>query len=143
MDNASLTTITQFNLTRPQINSLARHILDEIDSGMYNPLEVHLCLRAMEELVKRIKEGIADQVMVEANKYGRDFTFHGSQFQITARRTFDYSADAIWTEMDRSKKQREEMLKHLQSPVADPNTGEMIYPARYKATQVLSVTLAG
>ncbi|MDD5694310.1 MAG: hypothetical protein PHD61_03285 [Bacteroidales bacterium] len=40
-------------------------------------------------------------------------------------------------------KQREEMLKHLQSPVADPNIGEMIYPARFKSTQVLSVTLTG
>ncbi|MBP6978228.1 MAG: hypothetical protein PHD61_02255 [Bacteroidales bacterium] len=40
-------------------------------------------------------------------------------------------------------KQREEMLKHLQTPVADPETGEMIYPAKFKSTQVLSVTLAG
>lgn len=141
MDNA-LTTIMQFNLTRPQINSLARHILDEIDTGMYNPLEVHLCLRAMEELVKKIKEGIAEQVLVEAEKYGRDFTFHGSQFQVTTRRTFDYSGDAIWSELDRTKKQREEMLKYLSAPVADPETGEMIMPAQFKTTQVLSVTLS-
>ncbi len=39
-------------------------------------------------------------------------------------------------------KRREEMLKHLQAGVADPNTGEMIYPAKFKSTQVLSVTLA-
>ncbi len=142
MDDA-LTTITQFNLSRTQVNNLARRVLSEIDDGTYNPLEVHLCLRAMEEVVKRIKEGIADQVLAEAEKYGKDFTFHGSQFQVTTRRTFDYSQDTIWTELDRSKKEREEMLKHLQAPVADPETGEMIYPARYKATQVLSVTLAG
>lgn len=112
MDNA-LTTITQFNLTRSQINVLARRALDEIDTGQYNPLEIHLCLKAMEELVKKLKEGIADQVLAEADKYGKDFTFHGSQIQVTSRRTFDYSADAVWSELDSAKKQREEMLKHL------------------------------
>ncbi len=142
MDNA-LTTITQFNLTRSQVNHLARRVVSEIDDGTYNPLEVHLCLRAMEELVKRIKEGIADQVMTEASKYGRDFTFHGSQFQVTTRRTFDYTADAAWSELDRANKQREEMLEHLQAPVADPETGEMIMPAQFKTTQVLSVMLVG
>ncbi len=140
--NNALTTITQFNLTRPQINSLASQVLEEIETGIHNPLEVHLCLRAMEELVKKLKESIADQVLAEAEKYGRDFTFHGSQFQVTTRRTFDYSADAVWSELDRSKKEREEMLKYLQVPVADPETGEMIYPAKHKSTMVLSVTLA-
>ncbi len=140
MDN-SITTITQFNLNRTQIKNKARQILEEIDMGEYNLLNVCLCLRAMEELVKKIKEGIADQILAEAEKYGKDFTFHGSQFQVTTRRTFDYSQDAIWADLDMAKKQREEMLKHLQAPVADPETGEMIYPARYKAIQVLSVTL--
>ncbi|HOW26023.1 MAG TPA: hypothetical protein PK711_10170 [Bacteroidales bacterium] len=132
-----------FNLTKTQISAFARKALDEIDTGMYNPLEIHLCLRAMEEVIKKLKEGIIDLVMMEAEKYGRDFTFHGSQFQVTTRRTFDYTADAAWIELDRVKKEREEMLKHLQAPVADPETGEMILPAKLKTTQVLSVTLAG
>ena len=48
MDNA-LSYITQFSLTRTQIDLFAHKALDEIDSGMYNPLEIHLCLKAMEE----------------------------------------------------------------------------------------------
>ena len=93
-------------------------------------------------LIRKIKEEIVDQVMAEAEKYGRDFIFHSSQFQVTTRRTFDYSGDAIWCELDRSKKERDEMLKYLSAPVADPETGEMVYPAKFKTTQVLSVTLA-
>lgn len=58
--------------------SLARRALDEFDIGEYNPLEIHLCLWAMEELVKKLKLGIADQVLAEADKYGKAFTFHGS-----------------------------------------------------------------
>ncbi|HNS18804.1 MAG TPA: ERF family protein [Bacteroidales bacterium] len=71
-------------------------------------------------LIHTSGEYIADHVLVEAEKYGRGFTFRGSQFQVTIRRTFDYSADAVWSAMDRAKKQREEMLKHLSAPVADP-----------------------
>jgi hypothetical protein len=74
MDNA-LSTITQFHLTRSQIAAFANKALSEIDCGIYDPLEIHICLKAMEELVKKLKEGIADQVMTEAEKYGVQFEF--------------------------------------------------------------------
>jgi hypothetical protein len=121
---------------------MAGDILAEFDTGNHDPLAVHLCLRAMEELIRKVKDGIIEQVLAEAEKYGKIFDFHGSQFQITSRRTFDYSGDSVWAELDNSKKKREEMLKHLSAPVADPETGEMIMPAVSKTTQVLSVTLA-
>ena len=59
MDNA-LSFITEFNLTKTQIDFFARKALNEIDTGLYNPLSIHLCLKAMEDLIKKIKEGIAE-----------------------------------------------------------------------------------
>ena len=140
MDNA-LSTITQFNLTKTQIEDFAWKALDEIDSGMYEPLKIHLCLKAMEELVKKLKVGIADQVFSEAEKYGKDFEYQGARIRLSERRSYNFTNDFIWSDLSNQKKKREEMLKHLSDPVADPDTGEMIFPAQSKITSVISVSL--
>ena len=140
MEN-TLCTITQFNLTKTQIDTFARKVLDEIDTGNYNPLNIHLCLKAMEELVKRLKEGIAEQVLAEAQKYGKQFDYLDSKVQLSERRTYDFSYDSIWNDLDKIKKEREDMLKHITGPVADPDTGEMIYPAQFKISPVITITL--
>lgn len=140
MDNV-LSYITQFGLTKSQIEFFAGKALEEIDSGRYNPLEIHLCLKAMEELVKRIKEGIADQVLTEAEKYGKSFYYLGARVQLTERRTYDYSKDDTWSQINRSLKQREELLKYLTGPLADTETGDIINPVSYKITSVIMKSL--
>jgi len=60
---------------------------------------------------------------------------------LSERRTFDYSADFKWDEICNAKKNREEMLKNLSDAVADPETGEMLYPAPFKTTSVISISL--
>ena len=140
MDNA-LSYITQFSLSKSQIDLFTQRVLEEVDSGMYNPLTIHLCLKAMEELTKRIKEGIAEQVLLEAEKYGKSFEYMGSKVQLSERRTYDYSDDGTWSELEKAKKKREELLKYLSAPLADPETGEMIFPAQFKVTPVISITL--
>ncbi|MBP6977641.1 MAG: hypothetical protein KBB71_04935 [Lentimicrobiaceae bacterium] len=137
----TLSIIQQFSLTKTQIDALSRRVLEEIDGGNHNPLNIFLCLKAMEELVKRLKDGIADQVLAEAGKYGKQFDYQGSRIQLSERRTYDFSYDSTWCELDKTKKQREEMLKHITQPVADPETGEMIYPAQFKITPVITITL--
>ena len=37
--------------------------------------------------------------------------------------------------------EREEMLRQITGPVADPETGEMIYPAQFKNTPVITIIL--
>lgn len=138
----AIATITDFNLTKGQIDSLARNVLEELDEGYCNPLEIHIALKAMEELVKKIKDGIFDSVIGEAEKYGKEFTFRGAQIQLANRRTYDFSQDYTWCELDKSKKEREEMLRHLSNPVADPDTGEMIHPAAFKVSPYITTKLA-
>ena len=140
MDNA-LSFITEFNLTKSQIDFFAQKALNEIDTGLYNPLSIHLCLKAMEELIKKIKEGIADQVMLEAEKYGKSFEYMGAKVKLTERRTYDYSQDETWGQINRSLKQREELLKYLIAPLADTETGEIINPVPSKVTSVLMISL--
>jgi len=95
----------------------------------------------MEEPVKKLKKGIADQVFIEAEKYGKHFDYQGARIQLSERRTYDYSSDYRWTELSNEKRQREEMLKHLFESVADPETGEMLFPAPFKTTPVISISL--
>ncbi len=137
----TLSIIQQFSLTKTQIDVLARRVLEEIDDGNHNPLNIFICLKAMEELVKRLKDGMAGVVIQEAKKYGKQFDYLGSRIQLSERRTYDFSDDSAWCELDKTKKQREEMLKHITQPVADPETGEMIYPAQFKITPVITITL--
>ena len=140
MDN-TLSIITEFNLTRTQIDQYAQKALEQIDTGLYNPLSIHLCLKAMEECVKKIKEGIADQVLIEAEKYGKSFDYLGARVQLTEWRTYDYSQDETWSQLNKSLKQREELLKYLTAPLADIETGEIINPLPFKTTQIISISL--
>lgn len=140
--NKELATITDFNLSKSQINAFARNVLAELDEGFYNPLEIHICLKAMEELVKKLKEGIANEAISEAEKYGeKEFDYKGSKVILANRRTYDYSQDATWSSLDEEKRKRETMLKNISEPMADPNTGELIYPAAFKVTPSISITL--
>jgi len=109
--------------------------------GLYNPLSIHLCLKAMEEMIKMIKEGIAEQVLQEAEKYGKSFEYMGARVQVTNRRTYDYSIDDTWAQINRSMKQREELLKYLIAPLADTETGEIINPVPYKITSIITIAL--
>lgn len=140
MDNA-LSFITEFSLTRSQIDFFAQKALNEIDTGLYNPLSIHLCLKAMEDLIKKIKEGITEQVMLEAEKYGKNFEYMGAKIQLSQRRTYDYSVDDTWNQISRSLKQREELLKYLTSPMADTETGELINPIPFKTTSIITISL--
>ena len=140
MDNA-LSYITQFSLTRSQIDFFVSKVLREIDSGQYNPLTIHLCLKAMEDLVKKIKDGISEQVLLEAEKFGKNFDYMGARVQLTERRTYDYSMDDTWGQINRSLKQREELLKYLTSPLADTETEEIINLVLFKVTSVIAITL--
>ncbi len=137
----ALTTIQQFNLTKTQIDSMARQVLSELEDGYSNPVQIFIYLRAMEELIKKVKDGINDQVVEEAEKYGKEFTYKGAEIKLANRRTYDYSQDPIWANLDDEKKKREQLLKTLSEPLADPNTGELIYPAAFKVTPFLTITL--
>lgn len=95
----------------------------------------------MEDLIKKIKEGIADQVMLEAEKYGKNFEYLGAKVQLMERRTYDYSNDDTWNQINRSLKQREELLKYLIAPLADTETGEIINPVPFKITSLITITL--
>jgi hypothetical protein len=134
--------ITQFNLTKVEIADFAQKVSQEILNGEYHPLEITLCLKAMKEAIDQIEKNIDQVVKDEAEKWTeKSFIYAGAKFEKKSRKTYDFSIDSKWQSLDAEKKARETMLKALTDAVADSDTGEMIYPAKWKESTFLSITL--
>lgn len=139
----AIATINQFNITKSEIKSLVRRAKDDIlMDGNYDILQIMANLKAMEEVISGIKKEILDAVFEEADRYGeKTFKLHGIEFTKMNRRTYDYSNNPKWTALKAEMTGLETMLKNLTGEMADPETGEILYPAMQKLSQTISITL--
>lgn len=142
MENA-ITTIQQFDISKSDIKALVRRAKDDIlMDGSYDILQIMANLKAMEEVIGGIKKEILDAALEEAAKYGeKTFKLHGVEFTKMNRRTYDYSNNPKWIELKAEMTGLETMLKNLTGEMADPETGEILYPAMQKLSQTISITL--
>jgi hypothetical protein len=137
----ALQTIEQFNLTKAQVKNVIHRATDDILDGTHNVLEVMANIRAMQDVIDGVKTGIMSAVLEEAAKYGKTFRINGVEFTSTSRKTFDFGNTSAWSQRKEELKQLETMLKNLSQPMADPETGEMMYPPTFKVTETISITL--
>jgi hypothetical protein len=135
-----------FETTKAQRKSFADQVVESMKEGQANPLNVHLQVKATEELIKLLKETpeYMELVMEEARKYGsKSFEYRGAEMRIgDVGVKYDYSKcnDPVIADLHRQKKdieaackEREKFLQGLPSAgmeVLDESTGEMIraYP---------------
>ena len=126
--------------TKEQINTFFVQVKESFLNGEENPLKLWVQFKAFETLLKEINkdEKIKDAVLNEAMKYpGTTFEDFNAQIQIKeASPKFDFHNDTILanlekqiTELTEKKKKREIMLKSLDKPVWDEESGEEIKPA--------------
>ena len=119
--------------TEAQIASVVKSTKDKILSGDYNPLDVEIQLKALEETIKRLRSDreIKDYVIDEAEKYP-DKSFHHGSATITKanRKTYDFSQDEEWRRLKTieiekadNRKLREKKLK---GSFVDSETGELV-----------------
>lgn len=141
MDNAT-SLISQFALTETQIKKFADKVADEVESGQYNPLQVELNLKAMEKAIKEVRNRIEVDISLEAGKYDEKvINLGGARIEKKQRTSYDFSRDTKWQELKKKIKDREQMLRNLSQPVADPETGEMIQPAMFTVTPYRAIYL--
>lgn len=134
----ALSTVAIMPTTKAEIVTFVKGAKEEILSGNYNPIDIEIQLKAMEEMIKalrsdkEIKEYLTDELSRNGGKY------ESSKATITTRNStrYDYSADTKWIDlkeaennMAEARKEREKMLQNLTEEMADPQTGEIIYPA--------------
>lgn len=161
VDNSLTTTsiMKLFETTKAERESFCMDIVNRIDSGYANPLEVHLQVKCMESIIKSLNENsnYKAAILDAAQKQGaKSFEFHNAKFEqkeVGTKYDFTSCGDTEWEQLDAQLtalkeqiKQRETFLKTV-SPkglaILNEATGELttVYPPAKSSTTSIVVTL--
>lgn len=123
----------------------ADQAIAEILDGEVDPIEADMRLKAMEEVIKKIRTDIRVKscIIDEAEKYGKSFVKYGVNIAVSSRTTKDFTGcgDEVYNEMTKQQealklqiKAREAML----STGVNPETGEAYQPPRTETSVFLT-----
>ena len=146
-----LTTI----LTKSQVIKLFETTKDQIMAGEAEPLKVAIQLKALEDVIKKLRTDIQikDYTLEEAERYGeKSFDVHGANFQIKETGVkYDYSncndatLEGLYNKMNDLKKKikdRENMLKMIsEDNQAISTDGEILNPPIKTSKTGITITL--
>lgn len=119
----------EISITKEKIAQIAHQISEPTLNGEEDPVEMYIKIRALQEILKQAEKNIKEVALVEAEKYEKNASKFNISFEyMNGRRNWDYSSDTRYNELRRDLKDRENFLKTLKEPVADPETGELIQP---------------
>lgn len=154
MQLSTVNTVSLFETTKEQRNTFAQDFIARVKNGEINPVQCHLQLKCMEEIVKTITSDAEYKSLTldEASKHGKKFSAYNGEFEIKEMGVkYDYSVceDVEYNkmvqelaELDQRIKAREKFLKNIpEKGVADPENGNMIYPPAKTSTTTLTVKL--
>lgn len=141
-------------VTGDEVKRFTTSIVEGVQNGQYNPLEVLVILRALENVSENVREAIKDNIMTAADRYNeKTFEVFGARVEKSeVGVAFDYpsTGDREWykfnlealTAADR-RKERESFLRALREPmtVVDTDSGEVyeIRPPLKKSKSGLKV----
>jgi len=158
--NQELTTInilSLFETNKAQRQSFVSDVIQGLESGSINPLNVHLQIKAMEDLVKLLNDNKVYKSIVldAAEKNGKKFSYQSAEFscrEVGVKYDYKQCNDAELTDLQQQAdtinaklKARQEFIKALPIEGIEVLTseGELIYiypPAKSSTTSVV-VTL--
>jgi hypothetical protein len=147
-----------FAVSKANREELAIQIVEAIDAGELNPLDIHYQVKAMEDFIKVLTGNTRykDYVLTEGMKHGKSFEFNGSKMEIKETGVkYDYSkcGDPTWdgletlaSDIKEKQKEREKFLKSVPAEgveIVSNETGEVIkvYPPSKSSTTSIAVTL--
>ena len=147
-----------FAVSKANREELAIQIVEAIDAGDLNPLDIHYQVKAMEDFIKMLTANsrYKDAVLTEGMKHGKSFQFNGSKMEIKETGVkYDYSkcGDPNWqlledqiSELKDKQKAVESHLKVLPAEgiqVLNADSGEVIkmFPPVKTSTTSIAVTL--
>lgn len=154
MELSTVSAVSLFETTKEQRNAFSQDFISRVKNGEINPVQCHLQLKCMEEIVKTITSDAEYKSLAldEAAKHGKKFSAYNGEFEIKEMGVkYDYSACqdetyykmvADFAALEEKIKTREKFLKNIpESGVADPDNGNMIYPPAKTSTTTLTVKL--
>lgn len=141
--------INKFDLDKQGIKDFTDSIVNQVLTGDLNALTLAVRLKVMEDVVKALRsnEDVKTAIITSLEEQG-EFAEGSAKVVLSKTTSYDYSADAKWSEMKQEVKllndlikSRETLLKSLTQQMADPDTGEIIKPATKKETSTPKVTV--
>lgn len=141
--------------SKQQVQIFASQLIETIENGEIDPLELAIYFKAFEKVQEQVKETLSKQALIEAEKHGKSFEFRGAKIDIKEVGTsYDFSkcGDYKWERLNtdlqtikNQQKERETMIKTLKEPLIEVNqeTGETftIYPPIKKSTTGITISL--
>lgn len=127
--------------SKADIDAIAITVLDEVDEGNVNPLELECALKQTIKVIEKIRENenYNKALDAELGKYNdKKFTFDRYFVNKSSRTNYDYKGDYLWKELDLKKKTRETFLKSLKEPMFD-NEGIQVSPPIITKTDYITV----
>ncbi len=150
--------VALFETNKAQRQLFVNTLIDSIESGNVDPLEIHLQVKCMEDIIKQLNEDkrYKDAVLEKAQTHGKEFEYMSAKINIREVGTkYDFSKcedreyEMLESESNTLKeklKVRADFLKKAPSEgitLVDENSGEVskIYPPSKISTTSVVVTL--
>jgi len=138
----ALEQIMKFNLSKREIDEFIKKVVEEIrESGDVDVLETAGAIKAMEEAIKGIKDGISSDILDEVDKWGGVVEKNGMVIERKFRRSYDYSNDSGWLILKEEIKNREALLRNSNGNIADTDTGEVLNKPIEKQTEYFTIKI--
>lgn len=139
LPTTAIGTLRLFATTQTQVDVFSDQIIESVQNGEANPLEVLVMLKAFEKVSERVLKEIKENVLREAGKYpGNSFEFNGNKIEkaeLGTKYSYDTCNDPAYkrlsaqaNEIITKVKEREAFLKVLNGPqtIVDDETGEVV-----------------
>lgn len=139
LPNTAIGTLRLFATTQTQVDVFSDQLIQSVQNGEVNPIEILVQLKAFEKVSERVMKEIKPNVLREAGKYpGSSFEFNGNKIEkaeLGTKYNYDTCNDPVYKQlMEEGKalsekiKAREAFLKSLpgQTTIVDDGSGEVI-----------------
>lgn len=122
------------NPNKANINEWSNNLIEAVESGFIDPFEAHMRLKAIMKACEAALEATMPLAIEAAGKYGKGETYMGNEFKVSeGRANYKYDNSPHIVTLQNKLKAAQELAKTLakgnMQPVADTETGELIYPA--------------
>lgn len=127
-------------MTLSDIDQFIKSAAAELDGQ--DSLQTLATLTVMDKIVTGVKKAIKDQLLEEASRYGaKEFTHAGVKLQLKSKKTYKYDHCTAWQQLNDEKNRLEKLMQSTDKEIADVETGEIIPPAQWFASEYIAVIL--
>lgn len=107
--------LLKIEISKTAIENIATTVHEAIESGLYNPLEIALKFKALEEVCKLVKDKSLNNIIDELYKHPKQTAeLQGCKISIMDTIKYDYSHLPEWAELDKQREHIATMMKVLE-----------------------------